>query len=89
MKRFFNMIEQKLVSGVRRVILDEVASRNACITRVNGGLGFVRSYLTSIGAGKQGVNKAYLLELDSLFANPRLRRFFCSQGSKNKSKYNS
>ncbi|XP_016477318.1 ATP-dependent zinc metalloprotease FTSH 10, mitochondrial [Nicotiana tabacum] len=77
-------INKKLVSGVRRVILDEVASRNACITRVNGGLGFVRSYLTSIGAGKQGVNKAYLLELDSLFANPRLRRFFCSQGSKNK-----
>ncbi|XP_009611240.1 ATP-dependent zinc metalloprotease FTSH 10, mitochondrial-like [Nicotiana tomentosiformis] len=77
-------INKKLVSGVRRVILDEVASRNACITRVNGGLGFVRSYLTSIGAGKQGVNKAYLSELDSLFANPRLRRFFCSQGSKNK-----
>ncbi|XP_016444752.1 ATP-dependent zinc metalloprotease FTSH 8, mitochondrial-like [Nicotiana tabacum] len=77
-------INKRLVSGVRGVILDEVASRNACITRVNGGLGFVRSYLTSIGAGKQGVNKAYLSELDSLFAKPRLRRFFCSQGSKNK-----
>ncbi|OIS98064.1 PREDICTED: ATP-dependent zinc metalloprotease FTSH 10, mitochondrial-like isoform X1 [Nicotiana attenuata] len=76
--------KQALVSGVRGVILNEVASRNACVTRVNGGLGFVRSYLTSIGAGKQGVNKAYLSELDSLFANPRLRRFFCSQGSKNK-----
>ncbi|XP_019254754.1 PREDICTED: ATP-dependent zinc metalloprotease FTSH 10, mitochondrial-like isoform X2 [Nicotiana attenuata] len=77
-------INKALVSGVRGVILNEVASRNACVTRVNGGLGFVRSYLTSIGAGKQGVNKAYLSELDSLFANPRLRRFFCSQGSKNK-----
>ncbi|XP_009781386.1 ATP-dependent zinc metalloprotease FTSH 10, mitochondrial-like [Nicotiana sylvestris] len=77
-------INKRLVSGVRGVILDEVASRDACITRVNGGLGFVRSYLTSIGAGKQGVNKAYLSELDSLFAKPRLRRFFCSQGSKNK-----
>ncbi|MCE0480789.1 ATP-dependent zinc metalloprotease FTSH 8, mitochondrial [Datura stramonium] len=75
--------------GVRWAILDEVASSNVGITRVNGGLGFVRSYLTSIGAGKQGVNKAYLQraylsELDSLFANSKLRRLFCSQGSKKK-----
>ncbi|XP_006349497.1 ATP-dependent zinc metalloprotease FTSH 10, mitochondrial-like isoform X1 [Solanum tuberosum] len=87
-------INKALISGghgVRYAILDEVASSNACITRVNGGLGFVRSYLTSIGAGKHGVNKAalqraYLSEIDKLCTNPRLRRFFCSQGSK-KSNY--
>lgn len=81
---------QALISGVRYAILDEVASSNACITRANGGLGFVRSYLTSIGAGKHGVSKAalqraYLSEIDKLCANPRLRRFFCSQGSKKSS----
>ncbi|XP_010312354.1 ATP-dependent zinc metalloprotease FTSH 10, mitochondrial-like isoform X1 [Solanum lycopersicum] len=84
-------INKALISGVRYAILDEVASSNACITRANGGLGFVRSYLTSIGAGKHGVSKAalqraYLSEIDKLCANPRLRRFFCSQGSK-KSNY--
>ncbi|XP_060176482.1 ATP-dependent zinc metalloprotease FTSH 10, mitochondrial-like isoform X2 [Lycium barbarum] len=86
-------INKVLVSGgygVRYAILDDVAAQNACITRVNGGLGFVRSYLASVGAGKQGVNKAnlqraFLSEVDSFLANSSLRRFFCSQGSKKRS----
>ncbi|KAF3636135.1 ATP-dependent zinc metalloprotease FTSH 3, mitochondrial [Capsicum annuum] len=80
--------KQALISGnngVRFVILDEVARSNACITRVNGGLGFVRSYLTSIGAGagagKEGVNKAYLQR--AYFSE--FRKFFCSNGSKKRS----
>ncbi|XP_016462947.1 ATP-dependent zinc metalloprotease FTSH 10, mitochondrial-like [Nicotiana tabacum] len=68
--------------GVRSAALDEVAVRGACITRVDGELWFVRTYLTSIGSGKQGLSKAYLSELDSVFANHRLRRFFCSEGPK-------
>ncbi|MCD9644814.1 ATP-dependent zinc metalloprotease FTSH 8, mitochondrial [Datura stramonium] len=68
--------------GARSAVLDEVATRSACITRVDGGLGFVRTYLTSIGSGRQGLSKAYLLELDSVFASPRLRRAFCSEGPK-------
>lgn len=70
---------------MRSAALDEVAVRGACITRVDGELWFVRTYLTSIGSGKQGLSKAYLSELDSVFANHRLRRFFCSEGPKRRS----
>lgn len=66
-------------------MVDEVAARGACITRVDGGLGFARTYLTLIGGGRQGLSKAYLSELDSGFASPKLRRFFCSQGPKRRS----
>ncbi|XP_049375307.1 ATP-dependent zinc metalloprotease FTSH 10, mitochondrial-like [Solanum verrucosum] len=68
--------------GVRSAVLDEVATGGACITRVDGGLGFVRTYLTLIGGGRKGLSKAYLSELDSVLASPRLRRFFCSEGPK-------
>ncbi|KAH0739472.1 hypothetical protein KY290_038177 [Solanum tuberosum] len=68
--------------GVRSAVLDEVGTGGACITRVDGGLGFVRTYLTLIGGGKKGLSKAYLSELDSVLASPRLRRFFCSEGPK-------
>ncbi|TMW86059.1 hypothetical protein EJD97_021991 [Solanum chilense] len=64
--------------GVRSTVLDEVATGGACITRVDGGLGFVRTYLTLIGGGRRGLSK----ELDSVLASPRLRRFFCSEGPK-------
>lgn len=62
-------------------MLDEVATGGACITRVDGGLGFVRTYLTLIGGGRRGLSK----ELDSVLASPRLRRFFCSEGPKRRS----
>ncbi|XP_006341014.1 ATP-dependent zinc metalloprotease FTSH 10, mitochondrial [Solanum tuberosum] len=68
--------------GVRSAVLDEVATGGACITRVDGGIGFVRTYLTLIGGGRKGLSKAYLSELDSVLASPRLRRFFCSEGPK-------
>ncbi|KAH0632289.1 hypothetical protein KY289_035234 [Solanum tuberosum] len=68
--------------GVRSAVLDEVATGGACITRVDGGLGFVRTYLTLIGGGRKGLSKAYLSELDSVLASPKLRRFFCSEGPK-------
>ncbi|KAH0640903.1 hypothetical protein KY285_037489 [Solanum tuberosum] len=68
--------------GVRSAVLDEVATGGACITRVDGGLGFVRTYLTLIGGGRKGLSKAYFSELDSVLASPRLRRFFCSEGPK-------
>ncbi|CAK9179444.1 unnamed protein product [Ilex paraguariensis] len=64
--------------GVRSVLSDETA----CTARVDGGLGFVRGYLTSIGAGKQIISNTYLLEFNSVFANPRLRRLFCSEAPK-------
>ncbi|KAF3644475.1 ATP-dependent zinc metalloprotease FTSH 3, mitochondrial [Capsicum annuum] len=72
--------------GVRSAVLDEVATgvtRGTCIARAEGGLGFVRNYLTSIGGGgRGGLSKTYLSELDSAFPSPRLRRFFCSEGPK-------
>ncbi|KAK4730616.1 hypothetical protein R3W88_023604 [Solanum pinnatisectum] len=68
--------------GVRSAVLDEVATGGACITRVDGGLGFVRTYLTLIGGGRKSLSKAYLSELDSVVASSRLRRFFCSEGPK-------
>ncbi|KAK1562175.1 hypothetical protein Q3G72_007461 [Acer saccharum] len=58
---------------------------NACVSRV-GGLGLVRGYLVSSGAGKQLVSNANLSKLNSIFANPRLRRFFSSKAPK-KNKY--
>ncbi|CAK9185320.1 unnamed protein product [Ilex paraguariensis] len=64
--------------GVRSALSTE----NACMERVDGGLGLVRGYLTSIGAGKKVVSNTYLLEFNSVFANPRLRRFFCSEAPK-------
>ncbi|XP_059667838.1 ATP-dependent zinc metalloprotease FTSH 10, mitochondrial-like [Cornus florida] len=70
--------------GVRSVLLNESLSPSidACIARFDGGLGFVRGYLTSIGVGRQIVSKASSSEFHSVFANPHLRRFFCSEGPK-------
>ncbi|XP_019187717.1 PREDICTED: ATP-dependent zinc metalloprotease FTSH 10, mitochondrial-like [Ipomoea nil] len=70
--------------GVRTKVLDELAAQSTCIARVEGGIGFVRSYLTSVGAGKGIINRAYLSDVDSIFTNPRLRRLFCSQAPKKK-----
>ncbi|GLT92566.1 hypothetical protein SLE2022_103970 [Rubroshorea leprosula] len=61
---------------------------NASISRISGGLGLVRGYLTSAGAGEHLVSNTRLSHLDSIsiLANPRVRRFFCSETPK-KSKY--
>nr|WML55882.1 FtsH4 [Ipomoea batatas] len=70
--------------GVRTKVLDELTAQSTCIARVEGGIGLVRSYLTSVGAGKGILNRAYLSDIDSIFTNPRLRRLFCSQAPKKK-----
>uniref|UniRef100_A0A5B6ZP19 AAA+ ATPase domain-containing protein n=1 Tax=Davidia involucrata TaxID=16924 RepID=A0A5B6ZP19_DAVIN len=74
--------------GVRQLLLNETlcSSTNAGIARVDGGLGLVRGYLTSIGAGRQIVSNTYLSEFNSVFANPKLRRLFCSEVPKRRSK---
>ncbi|KAL5740583.1 hypothetical protein ACOSP7_029469 [Xanthoceras sorbifolium] len=59
---------------------------NGCISRVDGSLDLVRGYLASAGAGKLLVWSANLSKLNSIFANPRLRRF-CSSKAPKKSKY--
>ncbi|KAA8516413.1 hypothetical protein F0562_016706 [Nyssa sinensis] len=66
---------------VRTSILNEAhcSWTNAGIAHVDGGLGLVRGYLTSIRAGRQIVSNIYLSELNSIFANPKVRRLFCSQ----------
>ncbi|XP_057497736.1 ATP-dependent zinc metalloprotease FTSH 8, mitochondrial-like isoform X2 [Actinidia eriantha] len=69
--------------GIRTVASKELVSSNAGIEE---GLGLVRGYLTSIGAGtgRQLVSKSNtsLSEFSSIFANPRLRRLFCTETPK-------
>ncbi|PSR98289.1 ATP-dependent zinc metalloprotease [Actinidia chinensis var. chinensis] len=71
--------------GARTVNSNKLVSENACVDEK---LGFVMGYLTSIGAGtgRQIVSNTYLSEFSTTFANPRLRRFFCSETPK-KRKY--
>ncbi|KAL7136438.1 hypothetical protein ABFS83_10G031000 [Erythranthe nasuta] len=71
--------------GVRSAILTEFSTGNAFTKCENGGLGLLRSYLTSIGAGKQVTKSHVLEEFHSVMASPRLRRLFCSQAPKKKS----
>ncbi|GFQ04780.1 ATP-dependent zinc metalloprotease ftsh 8 mitochondrial [Phtheirospermum japonicum] len=70
--------------GLRSSILTDFSSGNASTSCENGGLGFLRSYLTSIGAGKQGLKSNLIKECNSVLTNPRLRRQFCSQAPKKK-----
>ncbi|KAL2250504.1 UNVERIFIED_CONTAM: ATP-dependent zinc metalloprotease FTSH 8, mitochondrial [Sesamum indicum] len=68
--------------GVRSATLTEFSSGKAFTSCENGELGFLRSYLTCIGAGKQAAKSHVLKELNSVFTNPRLRRLFCNQAPK-------
>ncbi|KAJ9172372.1 hypothetical protein P3X46_015618 [Hevea brasiliensis] len=54
------------------------------VDRFDGGLGFVRGYLASIGAHKEFVSKSTLSDLNYLLANPRILRFFSSEAPKKK-----
>ncbi|KDP42240.1 hypothetical protein JCGZ_02970 [Jatropha curcas] len=49
--------------------------------RIDGGLGFVRGYLASIGANSK---KSYLSDWNYLLANPRIGRLFSSKAPKKK-----
>lgn len=79
---------QNIISGnygVREVLKKELVASNGCSGE---GLGLVRGYLTSTGAvtGKQLVSNPYLPPgFNSIFANPRLRRLFCSEAPKKRS----
>lgn len=75
-------------NGVELMILNELSPENACIARSRDGLGFMRRYLTSIGAGKLVVNGGASSEFNSVFANPMLFRLYCSETSKRRSKKN-
>lgn len=66
------------VSSGRRLVSSELGHSNAC---ADGRLGFVRGYLVSIGAGT-GRTIVSSSRLDLVLANPRLRRFFCSEAPK-------
>lgn len=69
------------------MLVDELTSRFAALES-NGirGLGIVRGYLSYSGAGKQIVSSTQLSNLNSILANPRVRRFFCSEAPKKRSK---
>ncbi|OMO66340.1 Peptidase M41 [Corchorus capsularis] len=95
----FSRIGRSLARSSRSTFRTNVISRNvlnesrlstpvgnACNSRVNEGIGLVRGYFALGGIGKQLVSNSRLSNLDSILANPRVRRFFCSDGPK-KSKF--
>uniref|UniRef100_A0A803LCF5 AAA+ ATPase domain-containing protein n=1 Tax=Chenopodium quinoa TaxID=63459 RepID=A0A803LCF5_CHEQI len=78
---------RNLINGCykgRPAILDESVLRipyvNSSVNRFDPNLGFLRSYLASIGAQ----NKEYLSDIKYMLANPRLCRFFSSEAPKKK-----
>lgn len=72
--------------GVRSAILTESSSSGNALTKCqNGGIGLLRSYLTSIGAGKQVLKSHAVEDFNLVSAIPRLRRLFSSQAPKKSS----
>ncbi|GKV08082.1 hypothetical protein SLEP1_g19764 [Rubroshorea leprosula] len=67
--------------GRRSMVLPSV---DGYLERINGDLGLLRTYLTSIGAPKEFNSKAYLSDLNYVLANPRYHRFFSSEPPKKK-----
>lgn len=61
---------------------------STCNSRVHGCLGLAKAYLTSAGAGagKQLVSRKCLVDVNSVLANPRIRRLFSSESPKKRSK---
>ncbi|KAG8487955.1 hypothetical protein CXB51_018815 [Gossypium anomalum] len=74
-----NVISRKLLRNESNV---PSPVTNTCISRINKGLGLVRGYFAPAGVGKQLSTNTPLSNLDSILANPRIRRFFCSEGPK-------
>lgn len=72
----------------RSAFLNEALSRaphySTDLGQLDGGLGFLRGYLTSIGASRGLVGKSYLSDLNFVLANPRIRRFLSSEAPKKK-----
>ncbi|GMI81071.1 FTSH protease 10 [Hibiscus trionum] len=68
-------------NGISRKLLSN-ESNVPSIPRVNQGLGLARGFFAPAGGGKQLVSNTRLSNLDSILANPRIRRFFSSEGPK-------
>lgn len=90
---FFVLQSRNVLSGGnvgRSAFLNEALSRaphySTDLGQLDGGLGFLRGYLTSIGASRGLVGKSYLSDLNFVLANPRIRRFLSSEAPKKKSK---
>ncbi|KDP35648.1 hypothetical protein JCGZ_09086 [Jatropha curcas] len=71
---------------VKESILPSALLENACISRVDGGLGLgiIRGYLTFVGGGRQLLSKTNLSNSNSLLASPRVRLFFSTEAPKNR-----
>lgn len=70
-----------------RGLISSEPSANASIARFDGGAGLVRSYLTSICAKGQIIKpKIDASEVQFFAKNLGLRRLFCSEAPKRKSK---
>lgn len=65
--------------------LNEPLSRAQHYSTDLGRLGFLRGYLTSIGASQGLGSKSYLSDLNFVLANPCVRRFLSSEAPKKKS----
>ncbi|XP_044473829.1 ATP-dependent zinc metalloprotease FTSH 10, mitochondrial-like [Mangifera indica] len=63
-------------------ILPSMPLGDAFVSRVDSGLNLAKGYFASAGAGKQLVLDTYVSNMNSIFANPRLRRFFSSEAPK-------
>lgn len=75
------------ILSVKEFCLEAKPFCSPCISRVHGCLGLARAYLTStgVGAGKQLVSRKFLENVDSVLANPRIRRLFSSESPKKRS----
>lgn len=73
--------------GVRSsLLLEQTLGPSPC--NVNGGIGVLRGYFTSVSrSSKSGVSKSFQVgKWNLLLTNPRFRRFFSSETPKKKSK---
>ncbi|CAI0433231.1 unnamed protein product [Linum tenue] len=70
--------------GCQRSAITGVPQGGSFVNRIDDRVGFLRSYLTSIGAAKSSGAKNSVSNLNGILANPRLRRFFSSEAPKNK-----
>ncbi|XP_010931243.1 ATP-dependent zinc metalloprotease FTSH 8, mitochondrial isoform X1 [Elaeis guineensis] len=70
--------------GARSRVLNETLLQSPCFRGDNGGLEFLRGYLTSIGASKAVGAGNRLYDWRFLLANPSFKRFFSSESPRKK-----
>lgn len=71
--------------GVRSGLPSEILIRPCSFQHDNGGLGFLRGYVSSIGAGKVYEERNHLWDLNFLLANRAFLRSFSSDSQNKKS----